>query len=185
MKGEWCYFKSHFSPEECSQILEDGLNLPEEEGKVFDSRNNSHRRSKVRFIQKEDPKFEWLFKRLWEMAEQANQDWFNFDISRITFIQLAEYSEEYEGEYKQHHDVFFMNPGFHRKLSAVVQLTAPEEYSDCDLKFYNLNSYPDAEEIRNQGTVIFFPSFEQHSATKITRGKRYSLAGWFEGPHFK
>jgi predicted 2-oxoglutarate/Fe(II)-dependent dioxygenase YbiX len=47
---------------------------------------------------------------------------------------------------------------------------------------YDLNQYPDKEEIRTQGTAVFLPSFIPHAALPVTKGTRYSLAVWFEGP---
>ena len=63
MKGEWCYYKQAFTPEECDLILKLGLQLPQDDAKLGvggDVSNNSFRRSKIRFIQKEHPQFGWL-----------------------------------------------------------------------------------------------------------------------------
>ena len=190
MKGEWAYYKSVFTPEACEQILKDGLKLPVKDaslGVVGENTNNDYRRSKVRFIQKDDPNFVWLFDALWKMAIESNDLWFGFHISKIDYIQLAEYDESYQGEYKKHHDVFWMNndPNYHRKLTCVVQLTDPSEYEGGNLELLNLNEYPDAEEIRQQGTAFFFPSFLEHQATAVTVGTRYSLACWFDGPKWR
>lgn len=187
MRGEWCYFKNRFSPEECQKILDLGLKLPVEEAKIGvngDLVASNVRRSKIRFIQKTDPDFEWLFDELWKMAIQANDEWFKFNVTKITYIQLAEYDETYQGEYQKHHDIFWMNndPQYHRKLTCVVQLTDPNEYEGGNLEFYELTEYPKAEEVKTRGTAIFFPSFLLHSASPVTKGTRYSLAAWFDGP---
>lgn len=190
MKGEWCYYKKYFSPELCKKILDSGLKLPVQDarlGVAGDGLNSDWRRSKVRFIQKNDPNFQWLFDEMWKLAIEANDRWFGFHISQITYIQLAEYDESYQGEYKKHHDIFYMNndPYYHRKLTAVVQLTDPNEYSGGNLELYDLTQYPDSTEIKEQGTVIFFPSFETHAATPVVKGTRYSLACWFDGPKWR
>jgi PKHD-type hydroxylase len=39
-----------------------------------------------------------------------------------------------------------------------------------------------AQAVRTQGTAFFFPSFLEHQATMVTKGTRYSLACWFDGP---
>lgn len=188
MRGEWCYFKSYFTTEECNTILQVGLTLPEQdatigvEGAIV---NSETRKSKVRFIQKNDIRFEWLFDKLWKMSVNANDEWFNFNVSRITYIQLAEYDSAYLGEYKIHRDVFWINndPTYHRKLSCIVQLSDPSTYEGGNFELYHLStSYPDANEIRQQGSAIFLPAFIDHAATPVISGKRYSLAAWFEGP---
>lgn len=186
MRGEWCYFKEAFSPEECNRILQLGLQLPVQEAKLGvdgSSEYNNYRKSKVRFIQKTDSTFDFLFDKMWKMAIQANDEWFKFHITKIDYIQLAEYDDSYQGEYKKHHDVFWMNndPEYHRKLTAVVQLTDPSQYEGGNLEMICITQYPNAEEVRLQGTTFFFPSFLEHQATAVTKGTRYSLACWFEG----
>lgn len=186
MNGEWAYYKNKFTPEQCKLILNEGLKLPEQEaslGVLGENKNTDYRKSKIRFIQKNDVNFEWLFNELWKMAIETNDLWFGFHISRITYIQLAEYDASYQGEYKKHHDVFYMNndPYYHRKLTAVVQLTDPVEYEGGDFELYDLTEYPNKQEIKEQGSVIFIPSFTTHAATPVTKGTRYSLACWFEG----
>jgi PKHD-type hydroxylase len=190
IKGEWCYFKEHFSDEECQKILDDGLKLPAENAKLgFDgeSQVNNYRKSKIRFIQKHHSEFEWLFDRMWKLAIQANDDWFNFHITKITYMQLAEYDATYEGEYKKHNDVFWINndPFYHRKLTSVVQLSKPESYTGGDLILYTSQENPESEQIKTQGTTIFFPSFLDHQANSVTKGTRYSLACWFDGPKWR
>ena len=64
----------------------------------------------------------------------------------------------------------------------MIQLTDPSTYKGGDFEMYDLNQYPDKEEIRTQGTVSFLPSFIPHAALPVTEGTRYSLAVWFEGP---
>jgi PKHD-type hydroxylase len=190
MRGEWCYFRQHFSPDVCKRILDLGLQLPVQdatlgvEGKQVD---NQIRKSKVRFIQKTDPNFTWLFDEMWKMAIRANDDWFHIHITKIDYMQLAEYDESYVGEYKEHHDVFWINndPYYHRKLSSVTQLTNPDEYEGGNLELLDMSQYPDAQELRTQGTSIFFPSMFRHRATPVTKGTRYSLACWFDGPKWR
>jgi PKHD-type hydroxylase len=189
MRGEWCYFKNHFTPEECNLILEMGLKLPAEDAKLgVDGAysDDQWRKSKIRFIKKQNIQFEWLFDRMWKMAIQANDDWFDFHLSKIEYMQLAEYDSAYQGEYKKHHDVFWMNndPKYHRKVSAVVQLTDPSTYEGGNFEIFT-GQKPNAEELRTQGTAIFIPSFLDHQATQVTSGVRYSLACWFDGPKWR
>jgi PKHD-type hydroxylase len=189
MRGEWCYFKNHFTPEECKLILEMGLLLPAQEAKLGPdglAQHDNWRKSKIRFIQRHHIQFEWLFDRMWKMALQANDDWFDFHLSKIDYMQLAEYDSAYQGEYKKHHDVFWINndPKYHRKISAVVQLTDPSEYEGGNFELFG-DENPDPNEIRALGTSIFIPSFLQHQATQVTSGVRYSLACWFDGPKWR
>ena len=190
MKGEWAYYKNYFSPEVCAKILEEGLKLPVKDATLGVDGNTDlvdYRKSKVRFIQKNDPNFQWLFDELWKLAIETNDNWFSFHISRITYIQLAEYDESYSGHYDKHHDVFWMNndPYYHRKLTAVIQLSDPSTYGGGNLELYNTQESPSTDEIRTQGTVLLFPSFLEHQVTEVTKGIRYSLACWFDGPKWR
>jgi PKHD-type hydroxylase len=189
MKGEWCYFRSHLSKELCEEIIKTGLTLPVKDGSLgVDGKtdNNSHRKSKIRFIHKTDNRFTWLFDRLWKAAISANDDFFGVHISRLDYLQLAEYDSSYQGEYKVHHDVFWLNgdPVYHRKLSCVVQLSDPSTYDGGNLEIVEAATPLDPA-ARDQGSVIFFPSMFHHQATKVTKGVRYSLAAWFDGPKWR
>lgn len=188
MTGEWCYFKSYFDKNTCEEILKISQTIKWEKGKtgLHGGGNDGGRRSEVKFLQN-DNNFSFLFDTLWKTALRANKDFFNFHISKLDFIQLAEYCSSNLGEYSNHHDVFWITnePYFHRKLSCIVQLTDPSEYEGGDLELLDINTFPNPNEIRLQGTVIFFPSFTYHRATKVTKGVRHSLAAWFEGPKWR
>jgi PKHD-type hydroxylase len=192
MRGEWCYFKSAFTQEECEYILKEGLKLPSKKAVMGVSEVNAltdekYRRSDIRFILKSHTKFEFLFDKLWKLAIHANNDWFNFHITKLDYIQLAEYPSEIQGEYKKHHDVFWINndPIYHRKLTCVVQLTDPTTYKGGDFQLFNVCEFPNSEEIRTIGTAVFIPSFVYHAATPVTEGVRHSLAVWFDGPKWR
>jgi PKHD-type hydroxylase len=187
MRGEWCYFKSHFSKDVCNEILRLSKEIPQQQGTVGSSSGvisiNEHRKSKVKFIQSTNLDYDAVFSEIWKLAIKANDEWFRFNISKLDYMQLAEYNFMESSEYKSHQDVFWLNNDsiYHRKLTCVVQLTNPTEYEGGDLELYNVSEHPNRNEIRQQGTVIFFPSFVYHAALPITSGIRNSLACWFEG----
>ncbi len=193
MNGEWCYFKSYFNKQQCEDIIERGLTIPPQRASIGVNGSNdleevtSVRRSTVRFLQHDDPKFKDLFDELWKMQIVANRDFFNFHVTKLDYIQLAEYDAAEQGEYKEHHDVFWMNndPFFHRKISAVIQLSDPDDYEGGDLELTEPAEKPLASDLRLQGTSVFFPSFFRHKANPVTKGKRYSIAAWFDGPKWK
>jgi PKHD-type hydroxylase len=191
MKGEWCYFKSWFSAEYCDKIIETVSTRPPQDAKIGTNEgvkeDNEFRRSSLWFVNQGDPELGFLFDELWKLAIRANQDWFDIHISKLDYYQVAEYDSTYAGEYKTHHDIFYMNgdPYYHRKLSCVIQLSDPKSYEGGDLVFEHVDAYPNPEGIRQQGSVIFFPSFVRHAALPVTAGKRYSIAAWFDGPKWR
>lgn len=190
MKGEWCYFRKHFSPEQCEQIIRDAALIPSQDGHVGTDQgvktDPKIRRSKIKFIPSNNWTYQWFFDDLWKMAIQANRDFFDVHVSQLNFVQLAEYSALDQGEYRAHHDVFWINQEiYHRKLTCLVQLTDPTKYQGGDFELLDVGQFPPANEIREQGTVIFFPSFFLHQATPVTQGVRHSIAAWFEGPKWR
>jgi PKHD-type hydroxylase len=188
MKGEGCYFGKHFSKKTCEKILDLGLKKPHQEATLGVDGNtvdNNWRKSKIRFIQSSETEFEFLFDAIWKMGIQANREWFNFHVTNLSYIQLAEYDSSYQGEYKKHHDVFWINKdNYHRKLTCVIQLSDPNDYEGGDFEMFDLTGgqYPNKEDLRQQGTAIFIPSFTPHQAHPVTKGTRYSIAVWLEGP---
>ena len=192
MKGEWCYFKEYLNKADCEEIIENALTIEPQQavlgaqGTELDV-NLDYRRSLVRFISKDDWRFQKLFDILWKTAIQANHDYFNVHITKLDYIQFAEYDASYQGEYKDHHDVFWMNGDdfYHRKLSCVLQLSDPNTYEGGNLEFVDTVYFPDANDLRQQGTLTYFPSFFRHRATAVTRGVRYSIAACFDGPKWR
>ena len=189
MKGEWCYFKSYFNKETCERIIQDVQVLPTQDGYVGTDGGEAvikeTRRSKIRFISSSDWRYQYIFDALWKTAIEANRDFFNIHISKLDYIQFAEYDASYLGEYKEHHDVFWLNndPVFHRKLSCVIQLSDPNDYVGGELEL--TETVPLDPEVKTQGTFIYFPSLFRHRANPVTRGTRYSIAAWFDGPKWR
>jgi PKHD-type hydroxylase len=191
MKGEWCYFKSHFNDEMCDIIINDCLAIPSQDALVGSGNgeivDQQVRKTKVRFFNSNDWKYRYIFDEVWKMAVQANHDFFNVHITKLDFLQFGEYSEDQFGEYKEHHDVFWLNedPIYHRKISMVIQLSDPQSYVGGDLQFTDCMHVPPEDELRMRGTSVFFPSFFKHRVLPVTRGTRYSLVAWFEGPKWR
>ena len=189
MNGLWCYFLKRWSPEYCQDILDRTKKIDFQNGVVGNSvYDEKIRRSRIKFLQSSDPLFKDVFNDLWIMALDANKTFFNFHLTKLDFIQLTEYKAEYQGEYKKHHDVFWVNndPIYHRKLSCTIQLSSPNSYEGGEMSLEDIDSeLPKAEDVRQQGTVLFFPSFIPHKVNPVTRGTRYSLVAWFDGPKWR
>ena len=192
MIGEWCFMNTRFEPEFCQKIIDMALTIPAQKAAVGVNNisaqvDSTYRRSTIRFIEKSDTKFEFLFDRLWKNAIEANNLWFKLQISKLDYIQFAEYNHTEQAEYKRHHDVFWINddPTYHRKLSGIVQLSDPSKYEGGKFELFDVLQTPDPDEVKKQGTVLFFPSFIPHAVTPTTKGTRYSLAIWFDGPKWR
>jgi PKHD-type hydroxylase len=188
MRGEWSYFKNYFSSSDCDKIIKQALEIPEQPGTIGSSSvdvKESIRRSQIRPILRSA---EWidLFNEIDKLVATANRRWFNVDYNFLPAIQFAEYDSENSGFYARHQDTFLISPiSTHRKLSFTVQLSDPESYMGGDLKFSDIGIQPNSDNMRSRGTVCVFPSIIFHEVTPVLSGKRFSLAGWYEGPPWR
>jgi PKHD-type hydroxylase len=178
----WAYMSNLFTVDECNKIIQ------EYKEKLFPgtiSNNNElleTRSSFINFLDSASPSTQWIFQRVAAGIKHVNDQFFNFEIEKIEVLQFSEYDESYKGFYAQHVDTGYQVNGF-RKLSFSVLLSDPEKYKGGDLNFY-FKKDPQAA-IKDQGTMIVFPSYTLHEVTPVTSGTRYALVGWIWGPKFK
>jgi len=76
-----------------------------------------------------------------------------------------------------------------RKISITVNLSPANSYEGGYLKFdygpHAPNRFHTCEEIKDQGSLVVFPSFQFHQVTPVTKGTRYSLVLWVNGKPFR
>jgi len=139
------------------------------------------RRSKVAFFRQE-PKYRWLYDRVWAAAQECNRLFFNVDISAVEGnIQLARYDGTDQGFYDWHTDFAGFRPL--RKISVSIQLSRSEDYEGGDLELLFGNQAEAMD--RTRGAFIAFPSFVLHRVTPVTRGTRWSLVAWILGNRWR
>lgn len=179
--NEWAYCLEAFTPDECKEIISHGLSknlitpLTGADNKV----NPKIRKGNISWMYPTKDTF-WLYRKLTDITLDLNNKFFNFDLFGITEpLQFSEYKTN-NGHYLKHTD---RKCGFLiRKLSLSVQLTNPSKYSGGELILHF-----DTEEIKTvkeQGSVIAFPSYVLHEVTPVTKGTRYSLVFWVTGKNF-
>lgn len=187
MNQIWQLWRGGISSNQADLIVEAGDQYPvTETGLGFDgsTQNNQYRSSEIRWIPVgTDPNIESI---LWYFAKTANRNAFGFDINYMNDIQYTTYYANQNGKYDWHHDTFWGNPTtFDRKISIVIQLSDPQDYEGGDFEIDHQYPPLPADEIREKGTVIVFPSFIRHRVTPVTKGVRRSLVSWIEGPKFR
>jgi PKHD-type hydroxylase len=139
------------------------------------------RRSQVGFFLIEE-KNKWLYRRIWEAANEFNRRFLGVEITGIEGnIQLARYDSGDLGFYNWHTD--FGPDAPKRKISITVQLSRPEDYDGGDLELL-FDSRPYRGE-KARGAVIAFPSFVLHRVAPVTRGTRWSLVAWISGARWR
>lgn len=96
---------------------------------------------------------------------------------------MARYGGERQGHFTWHSDIGEGALAARRKLTMVVQLSDPGDYTGGALELQ-----PDANiraADRAKGSAVLFPSFVLHRVTPVIDGARYSLSTWVHGPAFR
>lgn len=194
MRQEWQLWANDnvlLDPASCAEIVEAAMKLPEQDAGVggHNSVTETIRRSKVRWIPRNDRAFKDLHDFVYDRIERSNRNAFGFDIAYYPALQFTCYSSVDSGFYDWHMDTFLLlteSQGtrmMDRKLSMVLQLSNPDDYEGGDLE---IDGTPiPKDELRKQGAMVVFPSFLRHRVTPVTRGVRYSLVLWAEGPFWR
>ncbi|MBB5037435.1 2OG-Fe(II) oxygenase [Prosthecobacter dejongeii] len=188
MKAWWQLFSEAFTPAECQGLIDYALTHPVQQGSIghggANKVNPNIRRSKVRWLGRQDAKLFPFYARIADMAERANNHAFGFDLRQFRELQFTEYDAGDEGHYGWHEDnAWKAGLEVERKMSMVIQLSDPADYEGGRLELQNDPLGP--EQFTRRGDVLFFPAFNRHRVTPVTRGRRYSLVTWFTGPAFR
>jgi PKHD-type hydroxylase len=129
-----------------------------------------------------EPKYDWLYDRIWVAAQECNRQFFGVDLAGVEAnIQLARYDSADQGFYDWHTDFAGLRPL--RKISVSIQLSRPADYEGGDLELLYGNQPQPLDKAR--GAFIAFPSFLLHRVTPVTRGTRWSLVAWILGPRWR
>jgi PKHD-type hydroxylase len=182
----WYTFEKAFSREELYKIESEVALLNYQRATVF-VENQTDRISNIKWIPHTE-QWDWLYHKLMELANIANDDIWGFDLkSAPEAIQYTEYDSSESGKYEWHQDI---GPGIasDRKISITVQLSDDDEYEGGDLCIWqggpsldeNIEYTP-----RSAGNVTLFPSYLVHSVKPVTKGIRKSFVLWLGGDPFK
>jgi PKHD-type hydroxylase len=168
----------------CAKAIEMAQQFPAAEGRVgeTDTQRSEIRRSQIWFFTP-GPETEFIFTPLRQALKHINDQGYRFHVTEFgTGCQIARYSADVKGHYDWHID---LGTGrfSRRKLSLSVQLSDGTSYDGGDLEFHL--SGLDGVKMRQQGTLIAFPSFHEHRVTPVTRGERFSLVAWVDGPPYR
>lgn len=173
-----------FTDEQLEQIIKIGLKLKKQDSAIGQTengvKNKKVRKSKNSWITPTE-ETEWLFRKLSDVISTANRKLFNFELyGMMEPLQFTVY-EDKGSKYDSHLDM--IKGTTCRKLSFVLQLSDPKDYSGGDLEVYT-----SAEPIKikkQKGLITFFPSYILHGVKPVTKGTRYSLVVWVHGPAFR
>lgn len=187
-------YPNWFTPDQCDQIIALMPSLQQVDGSVVRSADSmevdtSVRRVRVGYVTSDTPSYrenKWIFDRLEEAVKDANQWFFRFNLTGfMEGLQLLRYDEPNPdanligGFYRWHTDTGHGNL-CQRKLTCIVQLTDPAEYTGCRVEVMGFGEVP-----VERGSLIVFPSFTHHQVTELVSGQRHCLVGWVSGEPFR
>lgn len=176
------YYTNAFNDQEILDIIKMGENAgmyAAVTGKNTEA--TSYRTSDISWIQ-ESEESDWLFRKIANFAIDANKQMWNFDIwGYQDQLQYTTYDAKKEGHYDWHGDC---GPDMsNRKLSVVLQLTDPAEYTGGDLELNLCGNVTSVQ--KGKGVIAFFPSFVIHRVSPVKSGFRRSLVTWLCGANFR
>ena len=184
----WELWPQGFAPDYCDELVARAKELPATEGEVqYESptlvSDPGLRRCIVRCFAGMGPDAD-IAGHVSTFASVANRQSFGFDLTSPYDIQCLEYHGADGGKFDWHQDVTWTQSLVSsRKLSFIAQLSDPADYEGGDFEFWGYPSPP--PEFRNKGAVLVFPSFLHHRVLPVTKGVRYALVSWIEGPKFR
>jgi predicted 2-oxoglutarate/Fe(II)-dependent dioxygenase YbiX len=179
------YFNEAINVKDCDNFVSKYKKLDFKSGEVrsFDEKNNvkwveqeSIRKAKTYWAEVNDA----VVRAIWSYVLGVNQN-YKFNLTGFSKAQLTRYNK---GDfYGWHQDSFYHTERdkSERKLTAVLQLSKPEDYEGCELQLFNGENELEELPIKNQGSIVVFRSEEWHRVTKLTKGTRYSLVFWAVG----
>lgn len=170
--------------EECDTIIERGIALDQIKGRTESENDSNYRISDVAWFNRVDDYD--ITNMIAECANIYCRKIMNLDTTYINDIQFTTYHGTNQGKYDWHFDLLLQNPyPYDRKVSFILQLSNPEEYTGGDLEFQDPFPPLNDPAANKKGSVILFPSFAPHRVTPVTEGVRRSLVSWVEGPKFR
>tara|TARA_Y100001951_G_C11177449_1_gene203919 strand:+ start:118 stop:711 length:594 start_codon:yes stop_codon:yes gene_type:complete len=178
-----------FTPEQCQLVMQKGLSLAPVKGTVgtrlkgdnIGTHDETIRKSTVSWIPfNEMPD---MYREIEQAVLATNNNHFGFEGLKMSeYAQFTQYKTGGE-HYSWHMDCDMKGerqPPV-RKISMTIPLVPETDFDGGQLEF---NKAGDVLRLK-QGHAVFFASFLQHRVTPVTRGTRYSLVQWFNGPSFR
>jgi len=183
------------SPQWCDDVNKHASTLRPNPGIGSAKHVANFRRCTVRTINKPTPMYNYIFNTMFNIIDQ-HMDYFNVEIFRkinndafqhITYntgdhlkLHIDSYTKEYYEMYKN------SNTEVNNKLSVVVMLSDPSEFTGGDFFYGPVNPHKPWENIlRGKGTVAIFTSYAFHQVTPVLSGTRKTLFFWVEGPQWR
>jgi len=191
-------FEAAIPSEVCDFIVQEGKALQANDAQVresdgVDTVREGARRTQVAFWQANY----WVNGLLEHHIRMANKELWDYHVSITQGVQFGIYGPgDMYGWHKDEFDKPFGQKatpawrGQARKVSAVLNLTDPKDYTGGGLKFKNLHGQivggPDFDaRLEKKGSLVVFPAYVLHTVEPVETGERCSLVSWMLGDPFR
>lgn len=181
--NDYVTYENYFTEQEIRNIILLGNLLPESRGSVGNNIIDFEMRKTFCSWIPVNSQTEWIYSKISKLLKTVNEEYFDFDLTKIEKLQFTKYYSGDSGFYVKHLDKLHNNTTENRKLSFVLQLSNPSDYEGGDLIIHNAQNPTTIK--KGAGVIAFFPSYILHEVTPVTKGTRYTLVGWIHGPTFK
>jgi len=173
-----------FTPAQCDMLIDYAMVANASDAKLVNqSKDHNIRRSELVWID-DLPDAGWVMDHLIDVVRVANRDMFQFDLTEFAeSAQIARYGAERQGHFDWHSDIGDGQVARKRKLTVVVQLSEPANYTGGTLEIMASNATSTGQ--KDRGTATVFPSYLLHRVTPVEEGERFSLTVWAHGPQFR
>jgi len=168
-------------------------------GVVEETRKVKNIQVDLREIQQLNPQ---LMMKIYQYIDGINTNQYQFDLGMITQMEILKYEDG--GHYRWHTDTGPEEANFMRKLSTTIELSDPDDYEGGELlvadesiinamhdlkgkelKEFWKNALEQLKGLKEQGTAVTFPSWLMHRVMPVTKGVRYAVVIWANGPRIK
>lgn len=156
------------------KVLYDIVAAAEEEGLLWEDHHTHGQSQKLLEMWLDIPEHRDIIERIDKWAVKFNQSTFKLRINCFQAARLTQYIGG-AGYHGWHSDYVTRQPA---KLAYVLLLEAPEKGGDLHLFGHN-----DGDPVPLEpGDLVVFPAFHPHRVTRVTKGQRTALTGWYGGP---
>ena len=179
---DWVQSAERLSDASCDELIEACRAFPVAPATIVEQdRYGGHRKLEARKIG-QNARMGWAFELLCAIAAESSGNHFDLALTSITRApQYVEYRPGC-GHFGWHNDYSHGLVDAPRKLTIIIQLSAPEDYEGGRLQVFGI----EVEDLpRQRGTIVAFPSLVYHQITPVTHGVRRALVAWIAGPRMR
>lgn len=188
----YAYYDECFTNDEMEKIIKIGKELNLSKGTIKGEQNNPDKETRDYKIRNSDISWimpsddtDFIFRRLTDIINILNNEYYQYDIDMIEAVQYTEYDESVKGHYLAHIDTGPQGLTARRKLSISLQLSDESEYEGGNLVLYTNRFDAPCFAPKKKGTLTMFNSMVLHEVEPVTKGNRKCLVAWVLGPKFR